>query len=271
MKISRLLNAICVCLLAITSGSTWAGYAKFPIPEAFPGNFFIDFLATDFYLNGSSAGGLSNESTIQFSVGSETSLGSGVFNTSVSPDGFIFVGFSAAGLPFDVYGAGTGTGTFDTNSGNWEIDMPTLWVNQSGGGPGGTTAIGTRLDFHLTTNNIFIPSDSFSNQGYMTTTASSMIIDDSNPAWGDMHLVAGGVVPNSSELNNSLYDYDLINSIASTYSNFSLDTNQWEGIQYEFNIYGNDPLASVPVPAAVWLFSSGLLGLIGIARRQKVV
>ena len=29
------------------------------------------------------------------------------------------------------------------------------------------------------------------------------------------------------------------------------------------------PAAAVPVPAAVWLFGSGLLGLIGIARRKK--
>lgn len=29
------------------------------------------------------------------------------------------------------------------------------------------------------------------------------------------------------------------------------------------------PLSSIPVPAAFWLFGSGLLGLIGIARRKK--
>ena len=29
------------------------------------------------------------------------------------------------------------------------------------------------------------------------------------------------------------------------------------------------PSAVVPVPAAVWLFGSGLLGLIGMARRKK--
>jgi len=28
-------------------------------------------------------------------------------------------------------------------------------------------------------------------------------------------------------------------------------------------------VAAVPVPAAVWLFGSGLLGLIGMARRRK--
>jgi len=32
---------------------------------------------------------------------------------------------------------------------------------------------------------------------------------------------------------------------------------------------GNAGAAMVPVPAAVWLFGSGLLGLIGISRRKK--
>ena len=30
-------------------------------------------------------------------------------------------------------------------------------------------------------------------------------------------------------------------------------------------------LAPVPIPAAAWLFGSGLLGLVGMARRKKVV
>ena len=32
---------------------------------------------------------------------------------------------------------------------------------------------------------------------------------------------------------------------------------------------GIDNITAVPVPAAFWLFGSGLLGLIGIARRKK--
>jgi hypothetical protein len=37
------------------------------------------------------------------------------------------------------------------------------------------------------------------------------------------------------------------------------------------NFYDNVSLApsAVPVPAAVWLFGSGLLGLVGVARRRK--
>jgi hypothetical protein len=33
---------------------------------------------------------------------------------------------------------------------------------------------------------------------------------------------------------------------------------------------GLEPPAAIPVPAAVWLFGSGLLGLLGVARRRKV-
>ena len=40
-------------------------------------------------------------------------------------------------------------------------------------------------------------------------------------------------------------------------------------VQYLVHLEGY--VSNVPVPAAVWLFGSGLLGLIGISRRKKVV
>lgn len=40
---------------------------------------------------------------------------------------------------------------------------------------------------------------------------------------------------------------------------------RWDNTAYAFNLTG---LSTVPVPAAVWLFGSGLLGLIGVARRK---
>jgi hypothetical protein len=45
----------------------------------------------------------------------------------------------------------------------------------------------------------------------------------------------------------------------------------FDGIQYTeiFNITVTSTAAVVPVPAAVWLFGSGLLGLMGVTRRKK--
>ncbi len=40
--------------------------------------------------------------------------------------------------------------------------------------------------------------------------------------------------------------------------------------QFIFPAYDNIEVSAVPIPAAVWLFGSGLLGLVGIARRKKV-
>ena len=43
----------------------------------------------------------------------------------------------------------------------------------------------------------------------------------------------------------------------------------FQGFSANFNLTGADLPAAVPVPAAVWLFGSGLVGLAGIARRRK--
>jgi outer membrane lipase/esterase len=34
------------------------------------------------------------------------------------------------------------------------------------------------------------------------------------------------------------------------------------------NILGNELLSAIPVPAAIWLFGSGLIGLTGLARHK---
>ena len=47
----------------------------------------------------------------------------------------------------------------------------------------------------------------------------------------------------------------------------SMQTGPFAGATPAFN--GTGDLAAVPVPAAVWLFGSGLLGLVGVARRRK--
>lgn len=53
-------------------------------------------------------------------------------------------------------------------------------------------------------------------------------------------------------------------SIFARHSNFPGET-----FRFDFGNIAVPAVASVPVPAAAWLFGSGLLGLIGIARRKK--
>ena len=260
------LNIKKLSIAAILASSTClveASPAKFNIPGDFPGDFRIDFLGTDFKLNGGPAGSLSTASTIDFHVGSGTG---GIYDIAVNPTGFNFLGFQAAGLSFDVYGAGMGYGSFDTNTGHWDLYMPTLFMRND---DWSNYHDATRLDLHLTTQNIWV-SDLYGSVGYMTTTASPMVLDEASPEpWGDLNLVAGGTVMNSSQLTLN-YDWGLINSILSGYSNATIDRNTFAGVAYEFDIYGNDPLLNpVPVPAAVWLFGSGIIGLLSVARRKR--
>lgn len=60
----------------------------------------------------------------------------------------------------------------------------------------------------------------------------------------------------------------------STYSDLSnVPYTDANGVAYNYDENGNlvaiADLSAVPVPAAVWLFGSGLLGLIGVARRSR--
>ena len=45
-------------------------------------------------------------------------------------------------------------------------------------------------------------------------------------------------------------------------------TLHWNAISWDSDTYFDVTLSSVPLPPAVWLLSSGLLGLIGVARRK---
>ena len=63
--------------------------------------------------------------------------------------------------------------------------------------------------------------------------------------------------------------------LATTSGSLGLDaTTPFSGIRGYFDIGSGNSMhvtsvSTVPVPAAVWLFGSGLLGLVGIARRKK--
>ena len=107
-------------------------------------------------------------------------------------------------------------------------------------------------DAHEFELNISLPNDF---PGILDWGRSSEL-NGSGQAYGGGYLVAGesvsmliGGVPGSSSINPH---YASLNLVAPDAPN-------------PISIPANSP---VPVPAAVWLFGSGLLGLVGIARRK---
>ena len=94
---------------------------------------------------------------------------------------------------------------------------------------------------------------------YFTADAFSV----SNPVAGDYYLFVTqfGNSPVSLETEllyiQSNFDGVIIGGIE--------DTGQSGNWGYTLNLSG---VSAVPVPTAVWLFGSGLLGLIGVARRR---
>jgi len=87
---------------------------------------------------------------------------------------------------------------------------------------------------------------------------------EQNINWYEAYGVSGEaseMQPGQSNSDFFLFTSEFTSSIA-----LGVTSDEVTG---EFSFFSNAPLAPVPVPAAVWLFGSGLLGLIGMARRKK--
>lgn len=89
------------------------------------------------------------------------------------------------------------------------------------------------------------------------------------PVWGDQQnsMQANlGTKPSSVAVGDSMYAY----SLQLSGQDFMVDTYESAGFwTVTYDQSGAAQLEYVPVPAAVWLFASGLLGLAGVSRRKK--
>lgn len=75
-----------------------------------------------------------------------------------------------------------------------------------------------------------------------------------------------GAVFDSSDLVNQTGRIAVLMD-ANWFSSSTIDDPIIENI--ELFLEGAAPVSQVPIPAAIWLFGSGLIGLIGVARRKK--
>jgi hypothetical protein len=239
MKIWKLATA---AILFCSSTSVFS--AKLNVPDDFPNTFYMDLLAGNVFVGGAGSFDMfpnGEGSQIYFDATAFDNVGTGYGTSDLTLTGADdlkisdFTFFNIAGSLF-VDGNGTGTLVDNGNgTGEWTLDIPlyAIWND-------------IRIDFsgfNLSSNASYqlgaYVYDPLTGQYINEVTGSSMSYET-----GDTFLVGQGVV---TDTDNPFY-----------------------GIEITMGVYGNDPvLSEVPVPAAVWLFGSGLIGLIGVARRKK--
>ncbi|MHB8474372.1 MAG: VPLPA-CTERM sorting domain-containing protein [Gammaproteobacteria bacterium] len=217
------------------------------------------------YINGNAGnfptGALAGASWFSMQVGPTTTLYTGVQN---GLDGGIKVGVAQT-LPPGVVSHGgapyggtftTDTGRIDTGwgfFGNTGMDFTINPTNvTSGGGNSGST-----LDF----------------TGWRVTWNTIPVIN----MGGGSQVVTGTKGTTTYNNGTGLATVTCSDASCSNGSTFTLDYSAvvpqkdpsgFGGVPYALHLTGT--VSSVPVPAAAWLFGSGLVGLVGVARRKKV-
>ncbi len=232
--------------------------AKLNVPGDFPNSFHMDLLAGSLQVDFEHGNNPFGELTVYPTNG----LSQILFDATAfdNPDGTGGMDVNGNILPGGTYGTSYLT---LTSTQDWEIATveaaagatTTLYVDgngtgtlvDNGDGTGDWTLQvpiygiwnNTRFDFEEFTFSTNASYDYFA-QGGLTETISGISMDYET---GDAFLVGQAMVDDPGHAFN--------------------------GLRITVGMHGNDPVLVTPVPAAVWLFGSGLLALIGCARRKQ--
>ena len=175
----------------------------------------------------------------------------------------------ATAMNFSSDGIGLTTTGFSTSGATYNAYLDSTWTHTGGGGQGGlgvcanlTTAkqCSPSSDDNVTLGEILV----LEFDQVVTITDITFINGEHNPTFAAdavFGLIIDTVDQGSQTLTN-LYTTDL------TGQKFSFINDQPNLDSDPYRFYINTMTAVVPVPAAVWLFGSGLLGLVAVARRR---
>lgn len=148
---------------------------------------------------------------------------------------------------------------------------PDHWTLNVGGGP---TLLNTTFSNGGSVGQAYAPSPFAA--GCTGYNLSGLPSGEYNPMTGASECYSLGYTFSSPDVTNEAMDsvYELSFAFAHTGGSLMLNfgANGLQGIADESWGLDNVKVAvsPVPVPAAVWLFGSGLLGLIGVARRNRI-
>jgi len=177
--------------------------------------------------------------------------------------------FTKDGINVDVTGSDTATG------GNYNAYLDSDWFHSGGQGGGG--GLGVCKDLNGGQCNPGYDDNVTINENLMLDFTTKVTISETIFRNGehDPTFAADAtfdLVIDRGLITESTVNYSLVNVFATdlTGTTFEfMNLNAIDTDDYRFYISAMEVIA-VPVPAAVWLFGSGLIGLIGIARRKKV-
>lgn len=187
---------------------------------------------------------------------------------SVSTGG-VFNMCSQAGLDTSAGTAGTCpainvdatiSGFVDQDAGTWGVASSALFYGLNWTASNGTLIEGAgSYALDTTTGAVTAGSGSVANDGTMYfEVGAGQIAGAIDFAWG---ATTGIRVVNVWDINA---DGSLTAASAP-----GMENGPFPGFNAAFNLSAPGLVSEVPVPAAVWLFGSGLIGLAGIARRRK--
>ena len=257
MKNSYLSGVICSCILLLFTKPIYAVYVdgdpgnKLNVPSDFPATFHMDLLGIGNLIvelpDSNSPTGYTVFDTVAYDTqGTQILFGATAFDGACDPScgtseltlssidhWAIGTGAPVVGYSPSFYIDGAGSGQLYDNgdgTGQWTLNVP-LYVDWNGGAY-------TFSTFFLTTNATYDVTygDQFS--GYTIDNIGGIAMDYIT---GDALLVGQAVID---------------------------DPSPFTGLRITLEIQGNDPVIA-PIPPTVWLLGSGLLGLVGMARRKQ--